>query len=47
MFGKKKENGKWSKILKIDECGKECITFLCTILVHYLENLIMTKNFNI
>lgn len=31
------ENGKWSKILKIDECGKECITFLCTILVHYLK----------
>lgn len=34
---KREENGKWSKILKIDECGKECITFLCTILVHYLE----------
>ena len=47
MFGKRENNGKCSKILKTDECGKECITFLCTILVHYLETFkIMTKILN-
>ena len=47
MFGKREKNGKCSKILKTDECGKECITFLCTILVHYLETFkIMTKILN-